>query len=274
MAGLTFDQAVELFGLYCRSKGLAPRTLETYLFALEGLRRFLVSNGGPPGLPDRQDLRAYITEMLERGLSRGAVRVRMRSIRVFCNFLAREGLVDVSPFEGVEIPRVPEAYSRVLSEEEVAKLVKACRGTSWLDIRNRAILLTFLDTGIRLSELIQLDLEDVNLGSLTLRIRRGKGNKERYVFMGRTLYRALRRWLEKRGYTSFQGALFITRNGTRIDRRNVQRTIERIARRAGLNGTRVTPHLLRHTFDLARAGLREAHAKASPVDKLSMTEIS
>ena len=57
--------------------------------------------------------------MLDRGLSRGTVRVRMRSIRVFCNFLAREGLVDISPFEGVEIPRVPEAYPRVLSEEEV-----------------------------------------------------------------------------------------------------------------------------------------------------------
>jgi site-specific recombinase XerD len=222
----------------------------------------------------------------------------MRSIRVFCNFLAREGLVDVSPFEGVEIPRVPEAYPKVLSEAEITKLIKVCKGSSWLDVRNRAILLTFLDTGIRLSELVQLDLADVNLGAFSLRIRRGKGGKERHVFMGRTLFRAMRRWLDARGYTSFQGALFVTRKGTRIDRRNVQRTIERIARRAGLNGTRVTPHLLRHTFathyiknggdpfslqrilghsdikttmiyvNLAGASLREAHARASPVDRL------
>lgn len=295
MAGLSFDQAVELFGLYCKSKGLAPRTV---MFALEGLRAFLASEGQGLRLPQTRDLRAYIAHMLDRGLSRGTIRVRMRSIRVFCNFLAREGLVEVSPFEGVEIPRVPETYPKVLSEEEVAKLVKACKGSSWLDVRNRAILLTFLDTGIRLSELIQLNLEDVNLGAFTLRIRRGKGGKERHVFMGRTLYRAMRRWLDVRGYTSFQEALFITRNGTRIDKRNVQRTIERIAIRAGLNGTRVTPHLLRHTFathyiknggdpfslqrilghsnikttmvyvNLAGAGLKEAHAKASPVDRL------
>jgi len=298
MERLTFDRAVELFRIYCRSKGLAPRTLETYLFALDGLRTFLASNGQAPALPQTRDLRAYIAYMLDRGLSRGTVRVRMRSIRVFCNFLAREGLVDVSPFEGVEIPRVPEAYPKVLSEAEITKLIKVCKGSSWLDVRNRAILLTFLDTGIRLSELVQLDLADVNLGAFSLRIRRGKGGKERHVFMGRTLFRAMRRWLDARGYTSFQGALFVTRKGTRIDRRNVQRTIERIARRAGLNGTRVTPHLLRHTFathyiknggdpfslqrilghsdikttmiyvNLAGASLREAHARASPVDRL------
>ena len=304
MEGLAFDQAVELFGLYCKSKGLAPRTVETYMFALEGLRAFLGQTSDPPGLPQTRDLRAYIAHMLDRGLSRGTVRVRMRSIRVFCNFLAREGLVDVSPFEGVEIPRVPEAYPRVLSEEEVTKLIKACKGSSWLAVRNRAILLTFLDTGIRLSELVQLNLEDVNLSALTLRVRRGKGGKERYVFMGRTLFRAMRRWLDVRGYSSFQEALFITRKETRIDKRNVQRTIERIAGRAGLNGIRVTPHLLRHTFathyiknggdpfslqrilghsdikttmiyvNLAGAGLKEAHAKASPVDKFSTVRIS
>ena len=156
MVELTFDQAVELFTLYCKSKGLAPRTLETYLFALEGLRGFLASNGEPTKLPKRQDLRAYITHMLERGLSRGTVRVRMRSIRVFCNFLAHEGLVEVSPFEGVEIPKVPKTFPQVLNEEQIAKLIKATGGKKWLDVRNRAILLTFLDTGVRLLSLIHI----------------------------------------------------------------------------------------------------------------------
>ena len=298
MEELSFDQAVELFGLYCKSKGLAPRTVETYMFALEGLRSFLASSGEPTRLPERQDLRAYITHMLERGLSRGTVRVRMRSIRVFCNFVAHEGLVEVSPFEGVEIPKVPKTFPQVLTEEQIAKLIKAAGGKKWLDVRNRAILLTFLDTGVRLSELVQLDLEDLNLPAATLHIRRGKGGKERHVFIGRTLHKALRKWLEVRGYAMREKALFVTRRDTRIDKRNVQRTLEHLAKKAGLAGARITPHLLRHTFathyvrnggdpfslqrilghsdikttmiyvNLARASVKEAHAKASPVDRL------
>jgi|GEM_PF-3388671 len=81
MERLTFDQAVELFRLYCRSKGLAPRTVETYMFALEGLREFLAQRCDPPELPQTRDLRAYIAHMLDRSLSRGTIRVRMRSIR-------------------------------------------------------------------------------------------------------------------------------------------------------------------------------------------------
>jgi integrase/recombinase XerD len=160
------------------------------------------------------------------------------------------------------------------------------------------MLLTFIDTGIRLSELIQLNLSDLNLRDSSLRIEHGKGDKERHVFMGRKLNRAMRMWINARGITIAQDALFISKNGERLEKRNIQRILHRLADKAGLKDVKVSPHRLRHTFaveyirnggdpfslqrilghssistttiyvHLAGAGLREAHAKASPVDRL------
>lgn len=292
----TFDQAVEAFLFFCRSKGLMPRTLETYAFALSRLRLFLARSSPTPTIPARHELRAFIVEMLERGLSRSSVRVRMRSIRCFANFLEREGLVAESPMRGVDIPRVPRSEPRVLTPEEIRKLLHAAQQTTWTGIRNYAMLLTFLDTGIRLSELISLDMADVDLGAWTIRVRKGKGGKERQVFIGKTLHRALRKWVDVRGATSLDAPFFITRSGRRHDARNVDRIVGRIAGRAGLE--RVSPHALRRSFATAfvrnngnlfalqrmlghsdikvtqlyvgldNAAVQDAHAKASPVDRL------
>jgi site-specific recombinase XerD len=298
MSDVRFAEAEELYRLYCRARGLSPRTLDTYFSSLAYLRTFLAVDGVGAEIPSSQHLRAYIASMLERGLSRGTVQVRMRAVRAFCNFLVREGLVDASPFRGVQIPRVPDRFPNVLGVDEVARLVAASKGTTWTGVRNHALILAFLDTGMRLGELIRLDVEDVNLGTCVIRIRSGKGGKERHVFMGRTLHRALRRWLGLRGLAGLRDPFFATHQGSRLKKRNVERVVERIAKKAGLGDRRVTPHQLRHSFathyimnggdpfslqrilghsdikttvvyvHMAGAGLREAHAKASPVDRL------
>ena len=160
------------------------------------------------------------------------------------------------------------------------------------------MLLTLLDTGLRLGELTSLDFSDLDLPGARMRVRNGKAERERYVFAGRALLRSLRTWLEARGYVQEPAPLFMTRAGERLDHRNVQRILERISAKAALPAGRVSPHRLRHTFathyvmnggdpfslqrllghsdiktttiyvNLAGVGLREAHAKASPVDAL------
>jgi len=218
---------------------------------------------------------------------------------VFFNWLEREGLVEVSPFRvRVDIPRLPKSLPRSLGSTQVAKLVSACRRDTWAGVRNYAMLLTFVDTGVRLSELLGLDLSDLNLGEWSIRVRHGKGDKERHVSMGRRLHRAMRAWLSARGVSVVEDALFTSRNGARLDKRNVQRILQRITDRAGLQAVSVSPHRLRHSFavqyirnggdpfslqrilghssasttsiyvNLAGRGLREAHAKASPADRL------
>jgi len=292
------DQAVEAFTLYCKSKGLAERTLETYSYALQRLRKHLSTNGASPPIPSSQSLRAFITQMLGQGMARGTIRIRMRAIRCFCNFMEHEGIVETSPMKGVDIPKVPARYPEIITKEQARKLLAASRRSTWTGKRNAAILTTFLDTGMRLSELIGLNLEDADLRTRTIRIRSGKGDKERHVYMGRALVRALRGWLDVRGFHEEGTPFFLTQDGNRLDLRNVERIVKRIAERARLDGIRITPHVLRHTFathyiqnggdpfslqrilghsdikttmiyvNLAGVGLQEAHAKASPVDRM------
>lgn len=297
-SAMHLDGAVEVFTLYCKSKGLAERTLETYSYALRELRAFLAVSGGSPPIPGPQDLRSFTSSMLERGLARGTIRIRLRAIRCFCGFLEREGFVETSPFHTVEIPKVPIRYPEIITQEQARRLLGAARRRTWTGSRNSAILTTFLDTGLRLSELVHLNLEDVDLQRLTIRIRSGKGDKERHVYIGRVLLRALRQWVDARGFHAGGTPFYLTRDGNPLDRRNVERIIERIAARSGLEGIRISPHILRHTFathyvrnggdpfslqrilghsdikttmiyvNLAGVGLQEAHAKASPVDSL------
>jgi integrase/recombinase XerD len=295
---LDFDDARQVFLLYCRSKGLAERTLQTYFSAIDGLKAFLAGPGCVQPLPGAHELRSFVAHLLDQGLARTTISIRMRAIRAFCNFLAREGIVPNSPMAGVAVPKVPSRYPEILTGAEAKKLVSAATASNWASIRNRAMVLTLLDTGVRLGELIRLDLVDVQLRELTIRIRSGKGDKERYVFLGRSLFRAMRAWIEARGAFSQSGPLFMTRWGERLDGRNVQRILSRLAKKAGLEGAKVSPHRLRHSFatfyvqnggdpfslqrilghsdikttmiyvNLAGVGLREAHAKASPVDRL------
>ncbi len=149
---------------------------------------------------------------------------------------------------GVAVPKVPSRYPEVLTGAQARKLVSVATASSWAGVRNRAMILTLLDTGVRLGELIRLDLVDVQLRELTIRIRTGKGDKERYVFLGRCLFRAMRTWIEARGAFSQDGPLFMTRRGERLDGRNVQRILSRLAVKAGLESAKVSPHRLRHSF--------------------------
>jgi site-specific recombinase XerD len=298
MCTTNLDDAVRSYTLYCKSKGLAEKTLETYSYALKHLRDHLSVNGTSPPFPCTSELRAFIQSMLDKGLSRGTIRIRMRAIRAFCNFLTREHILEVSPMDKVEIPKVPIRYPEIITNGQARRLMSSARRNTWTGIRNRSILGMFLDTGVRLSELIGLNLEDVDLRSGTVRIRSGKGDKERHVYMGRALLRAMRKWIEVRGFHDGGTPFFLTKDGNRLELRNVERIIERITKRAKMDSIRITPHILRHTFathyiqnggdpfslqrilghsdikttmiyvNLAGVGIQEAHAKASPVDRM------
>jgi len=105
-------------------------------------------------------------------------------------------------------------------------------------MRNYVMILTLLDTGIRLGEPIRLNLIDINLWNRSIEIQEGKGNKSRLVFMGKKLTKAMHQWIETRGYKAYEDALFVTRKGERLKKRNLERNIERIAIKAGISGVR------------------------------------
>ena len=122
MYDLRFNEVVESYRLYCRARGLAQKTMERYFSSLEALRAFLAREDGDPQVsPFKAQLRASIAFMLDRGLSRGMIRVRMRAVRTFCAFLVREAVLAENPFTGVEIPGVPNVYPTVLNVDERSK---------------------------------------------------------------------------------------------------------------------------------------------------------
>ncbi len=296
----TFGQlsaAFEGFQLYARIEGRSAKTLEVYRVAFQDVLSFL---GESIALSDvaAGDIRRWIAHKLDAGYSKTTINIRLRALRAFFNWLVREGYMTERPLANVKQLRTPRQYPYVLSEQQVMALLRVIKRDSWTGKRNWAMALTMLDAMLRLSELIHLELADVNLQARSIRVRHGKGDKERVVFMGRRLTRAMHDWLAVRGYHVGEDRVFVTRQGTKLDSRNVQRILERYAAKAKLTDVRVSPHTLRHTgatlfiryggdpfslqkllghstvtvteiyVHMAGTALREAHAKASPVDRL------
>lgn len=300
MTRRTFDslaEAMDAFQLYARIEGRSSKTLQVYTVAFSDLLSFL---GGDKPLPEvgAGDIRRWIAHKLDAGYSKVTINIRLRALRAFFNWLMREGYLAENPLAHVRPLKTPRQFPYVLSEQQVMALLKSIKRDSWTGKRNWAMVLTMLDAMLRLTELINLELADVNLQARSIRVRHGKGEKERLVFMGRRLTRAMHDWLAVRGHFIGSEFVFVTRGGERLDPRNVQRILERYAARAQLTDARVSPHTLRHTgatlfiryggdafslqkllghssitttqiyVHMAGTALREAHAKASPVDRL------
>ncbi len=292
------EGAARAFEVFCWSKGLSPRTVETYAAAIDKLREFLpCETGDERVVPSRSEAREFVVFLSSSGLSRASVAIHVRSIRAFFSFLFREGMITEDLAASLPVPKAGQKAPVALCESDVRSLLAAARGPTWFDVRNTAMLMLFLDTGLRLAELVGLDVDDVSLNDWRIRIRNGKGSRDRTVFVGRGLHRALRRWLDVRGATRQAAALFVTRSGQRHDLRNVERILGRLTAQAGVT-VRVTPHILRHTFavnyvrhggdpftlqrllghsdirttriyvEMSGEDLRRAHAKAGPLDQL------
>jgi integrase/recombinase XerD len=292
----TLTQAVEQFTLMARVEGRSKKTLDLYAWVFDRLIEFLgdrLLTELHPGL-----IRQYLAHLHERGFTPASLGMHYRVLHAFFNWLKREGLISASPMDGISPIRQPKQYPFVLEESQVRALLAACDKSTVHGARNYAMLLLFLDCGLRLHELISLRLSDVSLARRSLKVH-GKGARDRIVFMGARTTKALRRWIELRGYkTAFSDALFIDRKGEPLKPRWVQTVIARLGKRAGIKGVRVSPHTLRHTaatlavkngmdpfalqrlfgweniqtalkyVHMAGTALREAHAKASPVDRL------
>jgi integrase/recombinase XerD len=278
-------------------EGRSRRTQELYREILSRFLGFL----GDRSLLDIApgDLRSYIAHLQNQGRKPSTINIHMRAIRACLNFLHREGLLPEKIADKVKPVRVPRQYPFVLSELQAEALLQtAARAKhTWAGLRNYTILLTFLDTGLRLKELLALTLDDLDLNRRALRVL-GKGEQEREVFFGRRLGRFLRDWLARRTLSLSGDALFPNRHGDPLKRRYVIQIVTDLAKSAGIEGIRCSPHTLRHTFatqfirnggdpfalqrllghsdisttmvyvHMAGTALREAHAKASPVDRL------
>ena len=202
-------------------------------------------------------IRAYLGELYRQGHARTSVARKVSALRTFTRYLRREGCIDADPAVLAVAPKREQKVPAHLSVDEMSQLLETPDTSAPLGRRDRAILELFYASGIRLSELVALDLEDVDLSGRMIRVM-GKGRKERIVPFNKSTEKSLRKWYADRSLlarreperrrTSHEGAaLFVNARGGRLTGRSVQRLV---ARYVASCSTRfgISPHALRHSF--------------------------
>lgn len=232
-------------------KGLSKNTIEAYG---HGLNRFLDYLKGK-GIHEilnvgKFDVRAFLLTLKRKGLSTKTVLRNLVAIRTFFRFLVQEGILKTNPIEEIESPKIAKTLPEILTLKEVEQLLEQPNLQSPLGIRDRAMLEVLYATGMRVSELTQLPINQVNLeGGYVLIF--GKGSRERIVPLGSESIRWLTFYLKTVRGRLAKGKenrfLFISRWGRAMSRQRFWKNLKEYGRRAGIR-KRITPHLLRHSF--------------------------
>jgi integrase/recombinase XerC len=253
------------------NENASVNTLRAYDSDLSQFLQFLAERTGrrrsevAPAEFDHQHIRAFLSELHRRGNSRSSAARKLAAIRAFGRYLRREGFVDGDPASLVGTPRREVRLPAHLGEAEMTRLLEMPDASQPLGRRDRAILELFYASGLRLSELVGLDVADVNLSSRVVRVM-GKGRKERIVPFNRSTESALRAWLAD--WESFAPAaaneraprassrrlrgparlpLFLNYQGGRLSTRSVDRLVRRYVAACSTRFG-ISPHALRHSF--------------------------
>jgi integrase/recombinase XerC len=227
---------------------LSPHTLKNYQRDLDNLCRFCdqQSIDDWPAI-DEQHVRQYVSQRHRQGLSGKSLQRELSAFRTFFRFLITEGLIKYNPAAEVQAPKSRRKLPDTLDVDKVKRLVEI-KGDKPLTVRDRAILELFYSSGLRLSELLNLDLADIDQQEGLVQVT-GKGNKTRRIPIGRHALTALAQWLKVRNdlVANDESAIFVSQQGRRLSARTVQKRIKDWALKQGID-VRVYPHLLRHSF--------------------------
>ena len=249
--GLTLPSLVETYLTRCAVEGKSPQTLRAYGETLWRFCRILQADGAPldPAALRPDHIVPYLARYQAHSLD---TRHRyFREVRCFFRWLRTAGYVENDPFRGLRNVRLPHKIVQPFTLADIAALLAACLPHTPAGRRDAAIVLTLLDTGMRCSELVQLDLGDCDLAAQRLRIRHGKGNKQRVVPFAARCQTGLQTYLADRGRDP--GPLFVQavstgalRPGKGLDANALKHLLRRLGRRARV--PKVHAHRFQHTF--------------------------
>ncbi|MEF8798220.1 MAG: tyrosine-type recombinase/integrase, partial [Candidatus Bipolaricaulota bacterium] len=246
---IEITEAIDDFQLITKVDGRAKATVDQYDYVLE---RFVdySSEDIEIGNITTENIRRYLADLMDEGLKNTTVAIHYRVLNRFFNWLLEENYLLKNPLDPINEPETPNIFPKVLNEEQVKILLQAAknRQREWANKRNHTMLIVFVDMGLRLSELINAQLDDLDMKRRSLKVR-GKGANYRKVFFGKRTFRALKKWLRVRGNVErvWGDTVFISQKGEKLKKRNIQRLISRIQKSAGLEDVKISPHVLRHT---------------------------
>ena len=194
------------------------------------------------------DIRSYMASRHRQGLSSTSLQRELSAIRSFFNFLLKNQLTDNNPGQYIKAPKKTRKLPKTLDVDQIKSLLEA-GANSTIEIRDLAMFELFYSSGIRLSELAQLNLTDIDLTDKSLMVRSGKGGKSRMLPIGSKAVVAINTWLEHRikSITSTETALFISTRGTRLGQRSIELRLKQWCKKKGI-AENIHPHMLRHSF--------------------------
>jgi len=244
--------ALDAFLLDAEARRLTPKTIRYYRQQIQPFLDVLSTQGViTPEAITAHHIRRQMVDMQQRGLADASVHAFARAIRSFCNFLVREELLDKSPMNKVQMPKMEQRILPAFTREEVQRLLANCENK-----RDKAMVLCLLDSGCRSSEFVALDVSDIDIHSGRILVRQGKGRKHRVAFLGSKARKALLKYFMVRGEVDPDGPLWPSLNtGKRLTSSGLRLMFRRLGRRAEVD--HCTPHTFRRTFALwsLRAGM-------------------
>ncbi len=231
-------------------RGLSDNTLSSYLSDLEIFNTFLTErNINSIEQIDNQILIDYLLELKKQNKAPATINRNKAAIKGFLRFLINEGIIEKNPSENLETPRLSRKLPKVLSMEQIDNLLKRPRIKTDIGLRDRAMLEVLYASGLRVSELIALDLGDLELDKGFVRCV-GKGSKERIVPLGSMAIFYVKQYLEQSRVKLVkkpgEKALFVNNLGNRLTRQGLWKIIKKYAKGAGVG--EITPHTFRHSF--------------------------
>jgi integrase/recombinase XerC len=295
------QESIDRFLQYLRvERNASDLTIKSYREDLGQLVAYLIetSDDAPsPGALTTLDLRGYAASLHEANYAKTTIARRLASLRSFFRFGQREGWIKTNPAKPLRTPRKPRDLPHFMSSDDLARLLGTPPADAPMGLRDRAILETIYSAGLRVSEAVGLNDDDIDRAGGIVRVR-GKGKKERLAPLGSYALKAIDRWLRVRKLAatiarSANVPVFTNKFGKRLTTRSVGRLLEKYLKMAGLD-RRTTPHTLRHSFathlldhgadirsvqellghkslattqiytHLSTAGLRKAYEKAHP----------
>jgi len=267
------EMRLEAFAADCRTRGLGEPIIRIYVAQVARFQAFLQARNKDPLQADRLDIRDYIESLRGQGLRTQTLQQHLVGLSSFYEFLIFEGQVSKNPV--LEVRRRLKQYKaegerqthKLISAEEAAALVEAI-----MDIRDKALVLLLLKTGIRKNELISLDVDSISWKDQNILLKPTKKRSNRTVFFDDEAAYYLKRWIEVRGARkgSAGPALFTSSRGTRLQRGPIDQIIRKAALRAGLHNLEsdrledhFSPHAARHFFTshLLRAGMKREYVQ-------------
>ena len=231
-------------------RNASAHTISSYRRDLTQFGDYIKEMGGSFRKVDNLQIRGFLARLHERRLKKSTTARKLAAVRSFFQFGVKKGWIADNPAKAVATPRQEKRVPSFLSEEEMTHLLEVPPSKKPLDLRDKAILELLYASGIRVSELVGISLEDVNVGERLVRVR-GKGKKERLVPFGRMAGERLAEYIRVRASLVQdrvgEKGLFVNYKGRRITPRSVERMVDKYIHRTAVK-RKISPHSLRHSF--------------------------